>query len=78
MLAYAGSPEKGNLVQSDMKARQKQQALQEITEKFHDLLATFVHNDHDGLNVINQICVQCSKVNSLRDVFHLIVQLWFG
>lgn len=61
-----------------MKASKKKQALEEITEKFHDLLATFIHTHDDMLNVIHQISLQCSKVASLRDVFHLIVQLWFG
>jgi hypothetical protein len=78
MLAYAGSPDQGNLVQSDMKASKKKQVLEQTIEKFHDLLVTFVHTVDDQVNVIHQICVQCSKLDSLKDIFHLIVQLWFG
>jgi len=60
-----------------MKLVDKKTALEEIITKNLEMFTTFVHTADEQLNAIYLTALVCSKLDSLRNVFHLILQLFY-
>lgn len=74
MFHYIGT----HLIQTSMKLIDKKTALEDIITQNLEMFTTFVHTDDEQLNAIYLTALICSKIDSLRNVFHLILQLFYS
>ena len=65
------------LINQGMKATEKKTLLEETLNNHLQMFSTFVHSEEEQLNAIYQTALSFSKHETLRNVFHIMVQLFY-